>query len=163
MRAVACCDAKRLDVLRISPLLGDFDDAFVRALAEIEATTSTDIVPTFKPLPADNDDFPAAMSWFAALYPPEARPPHWQKSEGMARFNRAQKAVIWRAANVPPSFAEIGRLLNVSGTRAGQLLAQAIEDCWRTANGLPPRKGLAKRVDHMAIVRETNRRAKATG
>lgn len=105
-------------------------------------------------LPADEDDFLTAMSWFAALYPPEQRPPHWQKLDGMARFNRPQKTIIWRTKNVPLSFAEIGLEFKVSGERARKIYKGAIEDAWRTASGLPPRKGVPKRIDRMAIVRE---------
>ena len=79
----------------------------------------------------------------------------------MARFNRAQKVIVWRAKNIPLSFAEIGAEFGVKGERAGKIFKTAKEDAWRFANGMPPRKGLAKRIDHMAIVRETNRRAKA--
>ncbi len=69
----------------------------------------------------------------------------------MARFNRAQKIIIWRAKNIPLSFAEIGAEFGVKGERAGKIFKTTIEDAWRFANGMPPRKGLAKRIDHMAI------------
>jgi hypothetical protein len=160
MRAVACCGARRAGELRISPLLAEIGEAAARALAEFEATTSPDVIPRFQPLPADETDFLTAMSWFAALYPPEARPPRWQKLDGMARFNRPQKVVLWRARNVPPSFDEIGimlfgvdckkgrreeidRRVHAAGSRARYSWKAALEACWRTANGMAPR---SKRV-----------------
>jgi hypothetical protein len=171
MRAIYNCghdehDERGAGVMRaVTSALADV----MRELAENELHRSPDIIPRMKPAPRDEDDFLTAMSWFAALYPPEARPD--PRFVGLWRFSRAQRVLILRALNTPKSFDEIGgelfgkhekrsKQFETAGKRAQNLFKEAIEDCWRFANGMPNRKGVAARVDHVARLRETNRRAK---
>jgi hypothetical protein len=163
MRALACCGAGSRPAceLEISPLLAEVGEAAARALAEIEATMAADIVPRFQPLPADNDDFLVAMSWFAALDPPEKRPRNWQRLKGIARLNKGQRVLLAMARNRPLSFdgigimldgidlkngkrAEIERRIHAAGERARYNLKAALEQCCRIANGMPRRSKRAK-------------------
>ena len=162
MRAVACCGAGRVSKFRVSPIWLEIGAAAAAVLAEKEAESSPDIVRRFEPLRDDETDFLTAMGWFAALYPPEQRPRWWARfdADDERRLNRSQRIILWRARNVPLSFAEIGSELKFSGERAQQIFRQSIEDCWRMANGLPNRKGVPVRIDHMAVVRERNRRTR---
>lgn len=132
----------------------------MRGLAESEAAQSPDIIPRMQSSPSDEGDFPIAMDWFTALYPPEQRPSYWARIQDLRKFNRAQRVLIWRALNVPWSFAEIGAEIKLSGERARQIFDEAIGDAFKFANGLPQRKGVPKRIDHIAMVRETNRRVR---
>jgi hypothetical protein len=88
---------------------------------------------------------------------------------GAANFHQARLTTpIWEEIGLAAA-AELARIENESSPDIvpkfvplpADLFKQAKEDCWRMANGMQPSKGLAKRVDHMAVVREANKRAKA--
>lgn len=115
----------------------------------------------FRPLNQDHDDFDVAMAWFSKLYPPDFRGRHHRAWS----FNRVQKVLLWRARPVPVSFVKIAKRFGISKQAAIGLYsgtpkqAGAIDRVWRAANDLPvyPQTPV---VDHMAALRERNRRAR---
>lgn len=162
MRAVACSEIQLSRSGKGSRLLQEIGEAACRLLAESEAKFGPDHIPRLEPLPADNDDWLTAMSWFVSLYPVEHRPKDWAHHcpFGMDRLNTAQKILVWRAGTVPWSFAEIGKEFDWKGhQRAKQVFDTAIGDCWRCASGLSARRGLTT-GNHIAILQARNRAAK---
>jgi hypothetical protein len=158
MRAVYHCGAGSHAKFNTSSVLRDLGEAAAREMAEREAVAVPDFVPRMESTPADEGDFLTAMGWFAALNPP-ADPFSPARTARGYKLSRAQKIVLRRAKNIPPSYDEIGVEFEISGTRVKQIFEQAISDAWRHAMGLAPRPGLRRR-DVMMEVRERNRRAK---
>ena len=118
----------------------------------------------------DLKDWLTAMSWFAALNPPELRGKCDADGEcdedDTTRpwtLNDRQKVLVARARCIggPMSWRSIGEWMSISHVRCIQLYESAIDRVHRTANGL--HITLDEAVDHMAAVREGNRAFKRGG
>lgn len=156
MRAVSWCGAGAgltLATRDTSQVLADLADA--AGLAWGQAGSVEAIAARFEPTPADRDDFDVAMGWFVRLNPPEL----WHAKRSLWSFNARQKILLWRAKQVPETFAEIGARLRMSDTRAKQLYRDAIDKCHRAANGQRVRHHVTT-IDQMAAVRARNRLAR---
>lgn len=156
MRALAWCGAEDgPGKMRVNAgLLHEIGEAAARALAELEAKGLGDLPPpSFKPLPQDRADFEVAMGWFAAINPPEL----WSRRRKPWSLSREQRVLLYRSRAVPLSYGEIGARLGWRGhQRAQQVFGEAVEGCWRAANGMPVLKTL-KVKDQIAALRERNR------
>lgn len=151
MRAVAHCGLRKTKATPTERAV--VAEELARLMQEMEQSDSRVIVERFKPLPQDHQDFDEAMSWFTALNPPEL----WHKRREPWTPNRFQWALFYRAIPVPLSWAEIGHELGkVRFSRAQQLYDEAIEACWRVANGRQAYKHLTVK-DQIAALRERNR------
>jgi len=159
MRAVYHCGAGNHAKVLTSSVLRDLGEAAAREMAEREAVAVPDFVPRMDSTPTDEGDFLTAMGWFAALNPP-ADPFSPARTARGYRLSRAQKIVLRRAKNIPPSYDEIGVEFEISGTRVRQLFTNTIDAVWRIAMGLPRRDAAATRGNAMVELRERNRRAK---
>jgi hypothetical protein len=112
----------------------------------------------------DLNDWLTAMSWFAALNPPElrGRPDHdgrWDEDDTTQPWtlNDRQKVLIARARCVggPMSWRSIAEWMGMHHSRPQQLYESAIDRVHRAANGLHVTQD--EPVDQMAAVRESNR------
>ncbi|KAB2918505.1 MAG: hypothetical protein F9K29_08030 [Hyphomicrobiaceae bacterium] len=101
---------------------------------------------------ADRSDWLVAMSWFAALNPPELH------SDVPWQLNNTQVVLIWRAraAGGPLSWRAIARELGRTHVRCLQIYEAGIDRVHRAANGLPVFGHIAV-ADHMKALRERNR------
>lgn len=111
----------------------------------------------FEPQPQDHADFLTAMSWFAALNPPERR----HKRAKVWGLSMPQKVLAWTAKPVPLSSGDMAALVGRTDARMRQVRAEAFEMVHRVANGLPARAGWPV-VDQMGALRERNRAARRT-
>jgi hypothetical protein len=158
MRAVYHCGAGSHAKFNTSSVLRDLGEAAAREMAEREAVAVPDFVPRMESTPADEGDFLTAMGWFAALNPP-ADPFSPARTSRGYKLSRAQKIVLRRAKNIPPSYDEIGVEFEITGTRVKQLFTSTIDAVWRLAMGLQ-RRDASGRGNAMGELRERNRRAK---
>lgn len=149
MRALAHCGETRPRGRQ--PTTRTMDAEIAACMQEMEANDSRVVAARFKALPQDHSDFDIAMAWFAALNPPEL----WHKRREPWSLNRLQWVLIYRALDVPLTFAEIAHEFHVKQSRAHVLYRDAIEACWRVANGKSAYKHLSK-LDRMAALRERN-------
>lgn len=119
-----------------------------------------DLRERFVPSPDDVSDSLVAMSWFAALDPPQLRPDGAYTIA--ADFTRDQVVLILRALEPPYTWRQIGRhelVGRVSHTQARRFYKAALERVWRAANGFPVFDHVTV-VDELAALRERNRAAK---
>lgn len=127
MRAALWCGAGLGLTLRAQTPLSVLS-AIVSELAEDEAPTRVRL----KPLPQDHADFDTAMGWFVQLNPPES----WHKRREAWSLSRAQRVIVLRASAPPWSYADIADECGWRhGEQARQGYLQAIDACWRAANG----------------------------
>jgi hypothetical protein len=155
MRALAFCGAGRgltLTSVTACQVLAAAVEAHDKAVSDsVEA-----IVNRLQPLPADHSDFETAMGWFVALNPPEL----WHKRRMAWALSKMQRVLLLRSFDVPLSYEAIGRECGWKGhQRATQVYAEAVDKCWRAANGMQVHKHLMV-SDQIAALRERNRAAK---
>lgn len=154
MRAVAACapnEGRALKSMTAGDMLANLATAAALALGEDDGEPLY-YSPRFEPTGQDRDDFLTAMAWFTALNPIEL---HHQRRQAWD-LNQRQRILVWRAQVRPFPWAEIGRTIRRSPTRARQLYDDAIEKCWRAANGLKLFREF-KPKDVMAELRRGNR------
>jgi hypothetical protein len=123
-------------------------EAMAEAEREAKALESRQAEERFQPGPADLEDWDTAMSWFAALDPPEERwgRPAWT-------LNETQQVLVWRARR--HSWSAVSRHAELPIRTARDLYAEGIAQVCRVANGLDARLGGGR--DHMGELRERNR------
>ncbi len=154
MRAVAMCapaEGRTLHAITAGDVLADLATAAAEALGDDDGPP-VGYAPPFEPVGADHDDFLVAMRWFAALNPVELR---HGRSKAWS-LNQRQRVLVWRAQTRPYSWAHIARHINRSEARVRQLYDDAIEKCWRAANGLKLWREFTPK-DVMAELRKGNR------
>lgn len=142
MRAIACCGVGRgLTLENVTA------SAIVAAMAEAVEAAAKDAVqdyaPRFEQLPQDRDDWLTAMQWFTAIDPPNG---NWTLS-------RRQRVMLLRALPMPWSYDEIGDDYRISGERARQIYARALDRAYRMAC-----QGVVPAIDRLEALRERNRR-----
>lgn len=115
-----------------------------------------DIRERFVPTRDDIRDSLVAMTWFAALDPPQLRPDGYGTIN--QDFTRDQVLLILRALEPPFTWRQIGRhqLIGCSHTQARKHYREAVERVWRAANGLQVFKHVRVR-DELAALKERNR------
>jgi hypothetical protein len=113
---------------------------------------------------ADLKDWLTAMSWFAALNPPDLRglpdaDGKWDDDDTTRPWslNDRQQVLIARARCVggPMSWRSMGEWMGIHESRCRQLYESAIDRVLRAANGLHAVHD--QPVDHLAAIREANR------
>jgi hypothetical protein len=132
--------------------------AVSRASAEAFAdwpqeTASSDGAVPLEPTPDDIGDWITAMSWFAAINPPEL----WHSGRKPFTLNREQRVLVWRALDNPLKWRQIAaRIGGRHWTRAAQIYNLAIDRCHRVANGKPafPHRTIR---DQLVEIKERNR------
>jgi len=153
LRAMAHCGAMRdrdLGKIRVDPTLAEVAEAVRAASSDVDRGW----LDRFRPLPMDESDFETAMKWIVALNPVEMR----HKSREPWSLSRGQLVLLYRALDVPLSWADIGRerQFSVSGTRVQNIYKQTVEACLRAANGKQAFPWL-KGTDQVKALRERNR------
>lgn len=157
LRALAWCGAGRgltLQSSTVGALLARMAEVASgeAAAAEAEKQARLHNLPRFRPLPKDHEDFPAAMGWYSALNPPE----NWGARREAWSLNRMQRVMLMRTLTIPLSWADIGSMLHISGTRVRQVYARGMESCHRVANGGSAYPG-RRIVDQIEALKERNR------
>jgi hypothetical protein len=142
--ALAGPEATRERVIR------DIADAAKEVEREALARLLGALLNRFEPGQLDLKDWETAMSWFAALDPPELR----DKDRPAWSLTLEQQVLIWRAER--RSWRFLAKLLGRSTGYVRDLYATAVERCWRVANGREPFQH-ARRRDAVAALRERNR------
>jgi hypothetical protein len=156
MRALAHCGAgsdRRLGQIRSNQALAQvIADTADSAKADVE----TSRLVRFQPLPRDHQDFDIAMSWVAALNPPELR----RRGVQGYSLNRAQEALLLRSLDNPWSFRDIGEWFGfgekVARQQAHRMYRAALASCCRVANGEPAYRQM-QIADQIALLQERNR------
>lgn len=159
MRVMAHCGAgndRRLGQIRSNQALAQvIADTADSAKADVE----TSRLARFQPLPRDHQDFDMAMSWVAALNPPELRR---RNTKGYS-LNRAQEVLLLRALDNPWSFRDIGEWFGfgekVARQQAHRMYRAAVSSCCRVANGHPAYRQLHI-ADQIRLLQERNREFK---
>lgn len=152
MRAVAACGhyASTPQTRTFGAILADMAEE-----NEFSAYPTSDYVARFRPLPADIADFDTAMGWFSALNPPDLRTPGTE----VWSFNRPQKAIAYRALDLPWSFGKIAEKWGITPDGARKAYVRAIEAVHRVASGLPAYAHVTP-IDQIAALQERNRMAR---
>ncbi|WP_155831231.1 hypothetical protein [Hyphomicrobium sp. 802] len=153
-----------------NPLYG-LNDAQIRELAEMEANALPDIYAQFEKVKADVEDYPVAMTWFAALGARElmvgqaASSNGWALGRRVGSYTTSQWVLLYASRDRALSFRKIAsNLLIIEGRkitprRVAQIYQEAIEAVWVIANEFSD-IGRAKRADALAQLQEGNRRAR---